>query len=101
MTTDRSAAARDLLQLMGDISQRCWNAGWLVGLEFALWNMIVAGTPASYGDGEVSIDQIAELRRLHNACDGWWYWDVEDDEERFVPTEQWTLILGGRPEAKP
>lgn len=70
-----SAEALDLLHLMRDISQRYWSAGWLVGLEFALWNMVVRNSGERYGDGDVTIDQIVDLRTLHEACDGWWYWD--------------------------
>jgi hypothetical protein len=89
-----SVEALDLLSLMRDISQRCWSAGWLVGLEFSLWNMVVANAGQRYGDGEITVDQIIDLRSLHEVCDGWWYWDEELGEERFVSTEQWMRILG-------
>lgn len=97
-TTERDA--QRLLRLMCDISQRCWCAGWLMGLEYSLWNIVNAGRAVRFGDGEVTPEEVAEMRRLYEACDGWWIWDDEAGEERLVSRDNWLLLLGQRPRTR-
>lgn len=67
---DRDAAVM-LERLMSDISEEHYCAGWNSGLDVALWN-IVQGGPRRYGMDEVSPENVAELRRLHEKSGGWW-----------------------------
>jgi hypothetical protein len=66
---------RALYQLMSDISEECYYAGWMSGNEYTLWEM-VSDPKASrrYGQSEVSEEQIAELRAISNEVGGWVRW---------------------------
>ncbi len=85
-----SMAEWELAELMGDISEDCYCAGWMMGLEHALWAMVLGG-PREYGMGEVTEEQVARLKQLSDACGGWIVWS-EGDGETFVPLEEWEQI---------
>jgi len=98
-------AARALHSLMRSISERCYAAIWMRGLENALWDMLQDGPRryGRYGNGEdggcVSETSIAALRQLHVRCGGWWRWHddlsgadptkPDDWGTHFVTTAEW------------
>lgn len=98
-------AARALYSLMRSISEECYCAGWMSGLEDALWRMLNGGS-RRYGQGEdasedrtVTETSVAALRHLHERCGGWWTWhddttgagpDPSQWGARFVTIEEWT-----------
>lgn len=89
-TCPDALAARALCRLMSNLSEDCWCASWLSGLEHALWEM-VAGGDRELGNGEVSLAQVDDLRALSNRCDGWWMW-VDDgavEGKVFVRLDAW------------
>lgn len=54
--------AQRLAQLISDISEDCWCAGWLDGCEHSLWDMVTGDNPErEWGMGKVDQDDIAEL----------------------------------------
>lgn len=97
---------RGLRDLMSNISEEEYCAGWLGGLEYSLW-AIVVGDAETFGDLEGMRLKwyTSELRRLSELTDGWWIWSDEpfdtvtdDDEEapvhldqgeRFIPMSEW------------
>ncbi len=79
---DETAAYR-LRNLMSDISERHYAAGWLFGLEYALFGAAFAGE--GFGDG-LSHEERAGLITLSHRCQGWWAYD---DRKRFVPMGEW------------
>jgi hypothetical protein len=79
---------RELARLMTDISERCWCAGWLMGLEYALWSSVVRGKEKSYGVDLITCDDIRNLKELSQSIGGWIRWDNERCEV-FVPTAEW------------
>jgi len=81
--TAAEGAAAGLLALMMGISEECWCAGWMKGLEFALWR-VVPGT--KYGQGTITARQAALLTLLSEEAGGWWRYG---DEAEFVPIEKW------------
>lgn len=85
--SDDPAAARALEAYMSDISEECYCAGWLHGLEEALWGFVQNG-PGQWGQGDVTAENIAELKRLSDAAGGWWEW-VEDVGCLFVSMRMW------------
>jgi hypothetical protein len=87
---DRNAALT-LQQLMSDISEEYYCAGWLHGLEFDLWAML-QGSSLRFGLGEVSKDEVSQLRALSEQSGGWWRWDAKDGEI-FVTTDEWQKYL--------
>lgn len=78
---------RELLRArMSDVSESRWCAGWLLDLEFILWDMVWSGG----GDGDVSQEDIDELRRLMWSASGWHIF------ERFVPIGEWIGMVAER-----
>jgi hypothetical protein len=57
------------------------------GLEFELWDAVVNG-PRSYGQIQITLDHIAELRRLSETAGGWIVFD-DHEEESLLPMEEW------------
>lgn len=95
-------AVRALAMAMSDISEAYYAAGWLMGLEYSLWEMLHGGS-RKFGMGEVTEAELAVLRTLHEQCGGWIAWrdnglDVNDDAwesygETFVPTREWIAMV--------
>lgn len=91
-----------LADLMSDISEDCWCAGWLSCNEYALWGMVADPTAERrYGFGYVEDEQVAELMSLAQRTGGWIiYFDdafdpdapVEDWGERFIPMAEWIKL---------
>lgn len=82
----RETARALLRQLMSDISEDCWCAGWLVGTEHDLWRLAGQGGGA-WGQGSVSAEQAVTLLQLAAALQEW---PTYDD---WVPLDQWRESL--------
>ncbi|TPG71700.1 hypothetical protein EAH73_00100 [Hymenobacter nivis] len=59
-----------LAYTMGNISERCYYAGWMMHIEYLLWYSLKEG-PRRYGHGEISLDDIDALRLLSGRCKHW------------------------------
>lgn len=82
---DEPAAFR-LRNVMGDLSEDHYAAGWLIGLEYMLFGAAFAGD--GFGSG-LSHEERAELITLSQRCQGWWMWSKYDANRRFVPFDEW------------
>jgi len=90
-----------LVGMMRDISEDCWCAGWLNGLEFTLWDAVTTGE-MEVGWGTVETRELVRMKFLHELVGGWWTWPEGESGERFVTTEEWLAILLKRvPDSKP
>lgn len=89
------AAKEKLRDLMSDISEDHYCAGWLIGLEFVLWRMVQGGS-RHFGFGEVDPARVEKLRVLSRSVGGWWMWvDGEtplSSGEKFVEIAEWEKI---------
>ena len=85
-----SPNAEQLSSYMSDLSERAWYAGWMSGLEYALWKAVVDG-PSQYGRLYITRNEIAKLNELSHACGGWVVFD-DTDGPTFVPLERWILM---------
>lgn len=92
-TTDPELARTLLRETMSVISEQTYSAGWLIGIEFLLWD-------AMYRPGRlVSSDKfqlydLDRLRKLSAACGGWFRWDYDRPaagEPHFEPIEEWLV----------
>lgn len=81
-----------LLCLMTGISEEFWCAGWMKGLEWALWE-IAQGGERGYGGGALTERQTALLKLLSEEAGGWWVWDNEGGP-RFLGMEEWQAMRG-------
>ncbi len=93
---DLNTDQRLLFDLMSDISEEAYCAGWTSGNEFRLWAMLVEPDDSrSYGRADVQMEQIAEMRRLSDRIGGWIEYVIDESidragwGERFVPIEHW------------
>jgi hypothetical protein len=80
---------RALYNLMREISEDCYCAGWMNGNEYTLWEM-VANPEASrrYGQDEVTLEQIADLRTMSAELGGWIRWH-DDNDDPDLPSQEW------------
>lgn len=84
-----------LAVVMSDISEGEWAAGWLIGLEFMLWERVVTNSPGSDEDSDM-------LRDLATAAGGWIRFNecVEGFRE-FVPMAEWLNIYADHKRSEP
>jgi len=83
---EQGDAALELVQLMSDISERCYSAKWLHGTEAILWLALSAG-PRKWGLASIDQQDIDRLKRLSDQVQGWIKYTR--DGARFVPMAQW------------
>jgi len=82
---------KKLADLMSEISERCYDAGWMLNIEYVLWHAVISG-PRSFGRGEITQKDIDELTRLSNATKTWIVFDTKD-EETPMPLEKWKALF--------
>jgi hypothetical protein len=90
MLTNLTPQQRELAQYMSELSESAYSAGWMDGLEQALWRAVIGG-PCRYGDLTLTTAHIQKLKALSDACGGWIRFDDEQDE-CFVPMESWIQL---------
>lgn len=95
-------AALCLVRLMSRISEQHYCAGWLVGLEYSLWDMLEGGD-RDFGFGPVKAGSLLQLAALSERAQGWWRWSDEAVDEVFVPLAEWrelwaAWVAAGRPD---
>jgi len=76
---------RALYELMSEISEDCWCAGWMMGNEFALWDAIVSGD-RTYGMDQMDEGLLASCKALAEQVGGWIEWR---DDEHGLPNAEW------------
>jgi len=88
-----TADQRELAELMSDISERCYCAGWLIDLEYHLWDIVsqLDFTDAHWGQDTITANDRAKLGALAITCGGWIRWDDETCET-FVPIDEWKAM---------
>lgn len=79
-------AALSLEAYMSDLSEECYCAGWLIGLEHALWEMMKIDRDHKWGMGSVTTVDLARLRTFSRTAGGWWRHD------EFVPMDEWLVF---------
>jgi hypothetical protein len=88
--TDLTPEQRELAAYMSELSERAYSAGWMEGLEYALWRAATAG-PFRYGYLDLAPEHTERLKALSDACGGWIRFD-EHLEEVFIPVAQWAEL---------
>jgi hypothetical protein len=74
------SAAGQLAELMGTLSERCYCAEWLTGLEGVLWGFTAEVRDYRWGLAGIEADEIEHLRRLAVTAGGWVEWSDGDGE---------------------
>jgi hypothetical protein len=83
---------------MSALSERAYFAGWMDGLELALWKALDGG-PLRYGRVELTLEELQHLRDLSERCGGWIRFDPSE-EEVFIPLGTWLQIVANSHEAR-
>lgn len=80
MTYDiKELLAEKLCDLMSQVSEDCWCAGWLIGLERSLYRIVFCGASRDFGMGVVSQDDVDKIKALAVESDSWWHWVDHED----------------------
>lgn len=87
MLHDLSSIERALADIMSDISEECYCAGWMEHLEYVLWDAVINGE-RKYGRELIDAAKIKRLKELSEACGCWIYFD-EVSEETSMPINAW------------
>jgi len=72
---------------MSELSEEAYYAGWMRGLEYALWEALI-GHRREYGCLDITDDHRTRLRQLSDECDGWVVFDGKN-EETWLPLPVW------------
>ena len=87
MLADLSPEQRQLAEFMSELSEEAYYAGWMVGLEWALWDALKDGH-SEWGRLDLTGQQRTRLRQLSDACGGWIVYD-QLAGETWVPMAEW------------
>ena len=75
--------AQELYELMSNISEEGWSAGWMRGTEKALWE-VRQGRADCWGMTEVLPNEVELLKRLSEEADCWWIFDDGIDDFKQI-----------------
>jgi hypothetical protein len=70
MLRDLPTDQRLLADFMSELSEEAYYAGWMMDLEYALWEAVI-GVRRDYGRLELSEAHCTRLRELSDNCGGW------------------------------
>ena len=87
MVNDLTPNQRKLAERMSEVSERCYNAGWMEGLEYVLWDAVIRGE-RSYGYDSITQEDICALRRLSEVANCWIIFDNQL-EEKGIDLDAW------------
>jgi hypothetical protein len=87
MLADLTTPQRQLADYMSDLSEEAYYAGWMEGLEYALWDALT-GRLEEYGRLQITEAHRTRLRELSEGCAGWIIFD-QDTGETWIPTRDW------------
>lgn len=83
LPADRRTCAALLGRLMSDLSEDYWAAGWLIDLEFELWQAVTGGK------AWITAAEVARLRYFSGKCGGWIVFNDGPPYRRYVPLAEW------------
>jgi hypothetical protein len=79
----------EMANLMSEISENAYAAGWLMNLEHIVWQAVISG-PRRFGRVEITKSDIEKLTRLSGATQTW---IVYNDQETAIPIDEWKAIF--------
>ncbi|WP_420400946.1 hypothetical protein [Flagellimonas sp.] len=94
MIKNLSTTQRLLAEFMSELSEEAYSAGWMMGLEFALWKA-ANGHLKQYGRLIFDDKIIERLNLLSSEAEGWIFFD-DEQEETFVTLDEWKEMIKSR-----
>lgn len=93
--TRRNATKDALRHLMSEISEDCYCAGWMSGLESDLWKRAFLGLELTlYGGRPIEYSKLESLRILAKATNSWWIWDDALVAQRCITFDEAAKLFG-------
>lgn len=93
-------AQTELAELMSDISEDHYCAGWLGDLEYSLWSIVTGDSANTFGFGTVERWKIKRLKALSGATGGWIERRRDAEHETFIPLEAWLTQFAAHQKAQ-
>ena len=87
MFKDLRPKEQALAEYISELSEQAYNAEWMKGVEFALWNAVL-GKQAAFGRLLITDEILKRLKALSADCGGWFYFD-ESTVESFLQLREW------------
>lgn len=96
LVDEDAVAVAALEAVMRDLSEDCYHAGWMSGLEDELWARCQAEQPDRYGhcDAAEISDRLAALRVLSELAGCWLTWDDGKGDPVPISLREWRRRLG-------
>lgn len=89
MLNDLTPDQRILADLMSDISERCYHAGWENNLEYVLWDAVINGE-RKFGQDIITSEDIERLKLLSERA-GCWIINDDVKEETAISLSDWKV----------
>jgi hypothetical protein len=89
MINDLNQDERQLAEFMSELSERCYCAGWMMDLEYVLWDAVMTG-PRNFGHGTITREDISKLIQLSDKINSWICFD-DELEEVSIPFDKWKV----------
>ena len=87
MIDDLTSDEKLLMNYMRDISEHCYDAGWMEHVEYVLWDAVTTG-PRKYGRGQITKEDIQQLIQLYTKSNAWIIMD-DKTEETAIDMGKW------------
>lgn len=84
----RSVAREALVAIMGEISERCYAAGWMSGTEIAVWLLAARGGGERYA-WDVGAEEARSVMQLADALGEW------PADDGWMPLGEWKARMEG------
>lgn len=87
---------RLVIQLIGELSEDCYSAGWLIGIEYELWSLAIGQCnemTRSLWLRRGDLIAIRDLKKLSDQTQSWAIGHEGPDEPGPVEREQWLLLF--------
>lgn len=98
MALSRPTLVRLLSMLMSEISEECMCAGWIMDLEYTLWD-VLQGKPVWSRWSDISPTQLEMLREVSEELGDWVIWNPDPkatEDTVFVSLGEWQRMYAER-----
>lgn len=92
MNIERKYVFDRLVNAVREISDRCWCAGWMDGIEKTVWQAVLDDRDCGIGQGYVTREELIFIKALAERCDSWVIWGDITHGECEIPLSLWKLI---------
>lgn len=83
--TTAQAARAALVDMMGALSEQCFQTAWVDNLSSKLWNC----QPGPLGNSKITLKHVLLLQILSEEAKGWWSVDEQTNKLSFLTIDQW------------